>query len=109
MGDTDSSAMATKAEKATKAVPAPVMKTIEEWATAKGFLPQELPQENPNYKPAATLTIGSAAVLGLPTRHNPEFWKFAAARAGNGWPNGFEITEAEFDAQIDVHTNLVHG
>lgn len=109
MNDTDSSAPAPKAEKAPKAAPAPAMKTIEEWAAAKGYLPQELPPLDPTRKAAATLTIGSAAVLGLPTRHNPEFWKFAAAKAGNGWVNGFEITEADFDKAIDAHTNLIHG
>jgi hypothetical protein len=123
MGDSDSSAPTARADKASKAeavaqaiaVPsattatAPVKKTIEQWGEAKGLLPQVLPPANPNRKAAATLTVGPAAVMGLPQRHNPEYWKFAAAKAGNAWPDGFEITEVDFDAQIDAHTNLSHG
>lgn len=109
MGDTESSAPAPKPERAVKAPAAPEKRTIEQWGTAKGFLPQVLPSANPNRKAAATLTVGSAAVLGIAQRHNPEYWKFAAARAGNGWVDGFEITEADFDAAIDDHTNLAHG
>lgn len=113
MGDSDSSAPAPRviapAAAAQTTPSAPVKKTIELWGEAKGFLPQVLPQANPNRKAAATLTVGPVAVLGIAKRHNPEFWKYAAAVAGNGWPDGFEITEADFDAQIDAHTNLAHG
>lgn len=100
---------APESKKASKAPAEPVKKTIEAWGTAKGFLPQTLPPLDPNRKAAATLVVGSTAVLGLPTRHNPEYWKYAAAKAGNGWVDGFELTEADFDAQIEAHTNLSHG
>lgn len=109
MSDTDSSAIAAKPERTTKTTPAAEKKTIEFWGEQKKLLPQVLPPADPNRRAAATLTVGSAAVLGLPQRHNPEYWKFAAAKAGNAWPNGFEITEDDFDAAIDGHTNLAHG
>ncbi len=113
MGESDTSAPTTRAERVTKvepsAPPAPVKMTVEHWATARGLLPQTLPPLDPTRKAAATLTVGSATVMGLPTRHNPEYWKFAAAKAGNAWPDGFEITEADFDDQIAKHTGLPHG
>lgn len=86
----------------------PVKKTIEDLATAKGLLPQVLPQP-PGPPPAMVLRLGSKTLMGTPEKHNPEFWKFAAARAANGWPIGFEITEADFDAEIKKHTTLAHG
>jgi hypothetical protein len=89
--------------------PSAAKQTIEFWAEKKGFLPQILPSSDPSRRPAATLTVGPAAVLGLPQKHNPNYWKFAAARAANAWPDLFEITEADFDAQIEEHTNLAHG
>jgi len=80
-------------------------KTVEEWATEKGFLPQTRARKTP-----AVVSGGfkGVALAGNPVEHNPEFWKFAAARAGNAWPVGFEITEADFDKEIDAHTNLAH-
>lgn len=81
-------------------------KSVEEWALAKGFLPQTYPRTTP-----AVVTGGfrGLSLAGNPVKHNPEFWKYAAARAGNGWVVGFEITEADFDAQIKKHTNLSHA
>jgi hypothetical protein len=85
--------------------PAAAKKTIEEWGLAKGFLPQTRPRNT------AAVTQGGfkgVALAGAP-EHNPEYWKFAAAKAGNAWPQGFECTEAEFDIEIERHTNLAHG
>ena len=110
MSDSEETQPRVRTPVASKAAPVELTKkTIEEWGAAKGLLPQVLPPADPNRRAAATLTVGSAAILGLPQRHNPNFWKFAAAKAGNAWPNGFEITESDFDAAIDGHTNLAHG
>ncbi len=107
MADSESNPSPTPVSR--KAAPAEAAKkTIEEWATAKKFLPQVIPQPD-RPAPAATARFGGAMILGTPEKHNPEFWKFAAARAANGWPVGFEITEADFDAEIQKHTTLAHG
>lgn len=81
-------------------------KTVEEWATEKGFLPQTRPRKGPA---VVTGGVRGVALAGNPVEHNPEFWKFAAARAGNRWVIGFEITEADFDKEIVAHTDLAHG
>lgn len=40
---------------------------------------------------------------------NPDAWKFAAAKGLHGWVDGFEITEADFDAAIEAGMNVQHG
>jgi len=57
-------------------------KTVEEWARAKGHL-VVLPD-------------------GKPDPRAPDYWRFAAAKAGNNWPIGKELTEAQYDAAIDA-------
>ncbi len=88
--------------------PAPTApkKTVEEWATAKKFLPATMPKGRPG-----PVRAGSQGILvaGNGVVHNPEHWKFAAAKAGEGWVVGFEITEADFDKAIKTHTDLPHG
>lgn len=69
--------------------------TAEQWAEAKGMLPEFIPVAAP-FAPA-----GAAPVL----QHNPSFWRFAATRAGMGWPIGKELTEAEFNAAVDTAMN----
>jgi hypothetical protein len=54
---------------------------IEAWAEAKGMLPQML--DGP----------------GGP-RLNPEYWKFAAARAFKGWASDASVSEADFEAAL---------
>jgi hypothetical protein len=93
--------------------PAPVAltpkRTVEAWATVKGMLPQILGGTTYTLPGGGPLDkMGSAAVamgaLAGP-RGNPQFWRFAAARAGSQWPEGLEITEAEFDAAVELATN----
>jgi hypothetical protein len=64
-------------------------KTIEQWAEAKGMLPENL------MKPAR---IGSREVQ-MP-RQNPKFVQFAMAKAHRKWPEGAEVTEEDFDEAV---------
>jgi hypothetical protein len=75
--------------------PAPERRTAEQWAEAAGMLPQFRPVAAP-FAPA-----GAAQMLD----HNPSFWRFAATRAGMGWPIGKELTKAEFDAAVETAMN----
>jgi hypothetical protein len=70
--------------------------TVESWATAKGMLPEMLAS---GPAPAGTIPLGSLV--------NSEFWRFAGARALLRWPEGAEVTEAEFDAAVEQATNGV--
>jgi hypothetical protein len=90
-----------------KSAPAAV-KTIEEWATAKGMLPQVFPGEDRSMPPnAAGDRMGARAVpigkLKGP-RANANYWKFAAAKAGAQWPENKEVTENEFDEAVRMAT-----
>ena len=83
--------------------PSAVVKTVEKWAEAKGLWPQNfaapaygLPGGAP--QGGGTVAMDLSKVTG--PRPNPEYWRFAAAKAGNAWPEGKEMTEAEFDAAI---------
>jgi hypothetical protein len=84
------------------AAPTAPVKTVEKWAEAKGMWPQTFAA--PTYGlpggPAqgGSIAISMASLTG--PKHNPEYWRFAAARAACGWPEGKEMTEAEFDAAI---------
>ena len=73
--------------------PAAEIKTAEEWALAKGFLPEFTAPSGPSFAPP-----GAA----VPMQPNPRFWRFSAAKAG--WPIGKELTEAEFDAAVSIET-----
>lgn len=70
---------------------APV-RTAEQWAEAKGMFPHFIPVASPFARADALPTL----------QHNPQFWRFAATRAGMGWPIGKELTEAEFDAAVET-------
>ncbi len=84
-------------------------KTIEAWAFAKGMLPQIFTGSTYALPGSAEVDrMGGAAVaLGrlAGPRANPEFWRFAAAKAGSQWPENLEVTEAEFDAAVELATN----
>ena len=70
-------------------------KTAEAWAELKGMLPEVIVVPTPpGHRPVAP-------------RYNPEFWRFAGARALSKWPFGAEIIEAEFDAAVAVATTGV--
>lgn len=90
--------------------PAPAeKKSIETWATAKGLMPQVFGGSTyalPGGAPVDRLggSVVALARLAGP-RANPEFWRFAAARAGSKWPENLEVTEAEFDAAVELATN----
>lgn len=74
--------------------PAPI-RTAEQWAEAKGMYPEFIPLAQPFARADAPPMM----------QHNPESWRYAATRAGSGWPIGKELTEAEFDAAVAVATN----
>lgn len=57
---------------------------IEKWAEALGYLPE--------FK--GNTSTGAA----IP---NPEYWKFAAAKAFRRWEDGQVVTEADFDAAVE--------
>lgn len=59
------------------------VRPVEAWAEAKAMLPMELRGR----------ASGAAAI-------NPQYWKFAAARAIRRWQDGQQTTEAEFDAAV---------
>lgn len=61
-------------------------KTVETWAEEKGLLPQ----------------IENLSGRGIP---NPEFWRFAAAKAFCGWPVGRELTEKDFNEAVIAACN----
>jgi hypothetical protein len=66
------------------------IRTAEQWAEAKGFLPEFIELAQP------FAAAGSPALQ----QHNAESWKFKATKAGHAWPEGKELTEAEFDAAV---------
>jgi hypothetical protein len=82
-------------ETTTASAPPAPKKTVEEWALAAGMLPEHFVVPAP------------AGHLPVAPRHNPKFWMFNGARAGSRWPQGAEVTEAEFDAAIEKATTGV--
>ncbi len=70
-------------------------KTIEEWATAKGYLPEKLPVPG---------RVGKLSVVT--ERPNPQFVHYAMAKAHRGWPVGAEVTEEEFDKAVEEAGNV---
>ena len=83
-------------------------KAVEEWARARGLYPQTLDQPVMALPGVAPGQLGTVAVrmggLRAP-RHNPEYWRFAAAKAMHGWPIGAEVSEQEFDEAIAAATS----
>ncbi len=70
-------------------------KTAETLATEAGLLPQLIARPAEGRRPARTVA-------------NKDFWKFAAARAGEGWAVGQEMTKAEFDEAVEHWTTKPH-
>jgi hypothetical protein len=62
---------------------------IEYWGERKKLLPEWLESEG---------RLGSRVVKSK--RHNPDFVKFAMAKAHRRWPEGKEVSEAEFDEAV---------
>lgn len=105
----DTEAMEVTIEAAPAPAPPAEKKPIEFWATAKGYLPQIFNGSTyalPGGAPVDRMG-GSAVALGqlAGPRANPEFWRFAAAKAGSKWPENLEITEADFEAAVELATN----
>jgi hypothetical protein len=83
---------------------ATVVKTVEDWASAKGMLPAmtggtviRIPGALRNH-PAVGVQLGMEGAV--PPAPNPEFVKFAAAKAMFKWPEGRTLTEQEFDDAV---------
>lgn len=76
----------------------PEVRTAEHWAEAKGMLPEFIETRAP-------FARADAPAL---RSHNPSFWRYAATRAGSGWPIGKELTEAEFDAAVTAATTQTY-
>lgn len=72
-------------------------RAAEDWALAKGFLPQFV---------AAAAPFAAAGVAPL-QELNPNYWRFAAAKAV--WPIGKELTEDEFDRAVSLETLNAHS
>ena len=66
-------------------------KTASDWAHERGLLPQYM--------------AGGGAVPFAASRVNPEYWKWAAAKALRGWDETTQITSAELDAAITEATS----
>lgn len=81
-----------------EAAPAPtpaVIKTVEEWANEKGYLPKQFPGTPPHQN-------GVRVIPGTGPKPNPKYERFHAARCGKGWIVGVELTEAEFDEAMKL-------
>ena len=74
----------------------PEKRTAEAWAEAKGFLPHFREVAPPFGGP----TIRS---------ENPLTWRYNAARWGNRWVVGQELTEAQFDEAVSLEALNAHS
>jgi hypothetical protein len=93
--------------------PTVTKKAVEAWAAEKRMLPEFFlpsPAQLPERAQAAPGGVMALSMSGLKApAHNPEFWKFAAAKAMHGWVIGAELTEAEFDDAITAATTAMGG
>ena len=74
------------------------VKTAEEWALAKGMLPEKLPGKPRRDKPQ--LAPRSVA--------NPKHRQFKEASFIATWPVGKELTEADFDKAVTAAATHVY-
>jgi len=86
-----------------------VMKTVEQWATEKGMLPQFFGGAEGRVPPGAATDFGGNARIAMSgltgPRGNPEYVRFARAKLR--WPESKEVTEAEFDkAIVDAESHI---
>jgi hypothetical protein len=91
-------------DKIEMSVSAPMKRAVEEWATDKKLYPHFAKPANPERRNIN----GQIVVLDAPVA-NPDFWKFAAARALHGWHEGTEVTESDFDEAIANAISLPIG
>jgi hypothetical protein len=85
--------------------PAAERLAVETWATRKGMLPQFSAGGRLEVRAApgqrlAAVNLGQTSEVA--PRPNPLFIEFAAAKAMHAWPEGAEVTEAEFDAAVQA-------
>jgi hypothetical protein len=66
-------------------------RTVEQWAEQKQMLPKMLVRNARVGRREATTQVV-----------NPRYGEFAAAKAMHAWPEGRELTEAEFDEAIEA-------
>lgn len=85
-------------EVAAPSFPAHEIRTAEQWAEAKGMLPEFIEIAAPFARADAPRS----------RQHNPQFWRYAATKAGSSWPIGKELTEAEFDAAVTAATSQTY-
>lgn len=83
-------------------------KTVEAWATAKGYLPQIFPGGTlatnlPGNVRSVSVSLGRSAEIA--PRPNPSYFRFAAAKVMNHWPEGLVMTEADFDKAVHAATD----
>lgn len=96
MSESDETTMAKPSRAAKEAAAAPaVIKTVEEWATEKGYLPKQFPGTPPHQN-------GVRVIPGTGPKPNPKYERFHAARCGKGWIVGVELTEAQFDEAMKL-------
>lgn len=79
-------------------------KTVEEWATELGYLPEifpgktmQLPQE-PGNGPRR-VALGAVSAKAAP-RYNPNYLTFRQAQLHHSWVIGVELTKEEFLAAL---------
>lgn len=79
------------------------LRTVEQWAEVRGWLPAFFQPPKPKRPAYAGGRINVAA-----PRPNPEYGRFAGARAYWNWPIGREMTEADFEAAvIEAHSHPI--
>ncbi len=79
------------------------IKAIEVWAAEKKMLPMLIGGTEARVPPGAPALGGVArvAMSGLTgPKVNPEYVRFARAKAFRSWPESKEVTEAAFDAAV---------
>lgn len=80
------------------------VKTAEAWAEMRGLLPQYFDAPSANLPLGAMATDQGSVPVDISKlrgpRANPEYWRFAAAKAAGVWPHGLEMTLSDFDAAI---------
>lgn len=95
MSDSEETSSGSRRKAADIATPAPVKRTVEEWATDKKFLPARFPG-------TPAMRHGERVIPGTGAKPNPQYERFYAAKCGKGWVVGAEVTEAEFDEAMTM-------
>ncbi len=81
-------------------------KTIEQWGEEKGYLPhfgEPSPSQLRVWRSRQDAEVAAFPRMGAA---NPNYWKFAAAKALRAWPIGMEVTEKEFEDAIHDACNV---